>query len=446
MPSNKDLLEAQRYNRRRLLTAFMSGTPGGKELESRPLGRPIIVGAVISLVIVLIAVIMARFAPTLPKDWENNTLIVVRGTGARYLSVEGALRPVANITSARLIADPSAFKTSEVDASALQGIPRGTAVGIPEAPDLVPAKESLHSSAWTACATTDGQTHAWIGGDPGGLTPAAVAVVTNQGRTYLVSGGRRYRFADDASAIALGLNDKAIAHQVAGEWLSLFEIGSDLKIVNVEGAGDLAHGMPSSMPDARIGQVIVLKDDPNGRKYLIVGDGQISELSPVAALLQQKGAGFYAGNDLEVSVNEIASLKIVESSNIPADWPQRLGDPIPTAQPVCSSLNGQGGRSFAALTTLPAAADGTSPTFGAGVSVAGGSGALVRASDGGSLGAISLVAEPGLAYGIGGDPTDTLTRLGYSQSDVTALPAAWLALVPAGVALSRDAAWQTVKA
>ena len=30
MPSNKDILEAQRFNRRRLVTAFTSGTPGGK--------------------------------------------------------------------------------------------------------------------------------------------------------------------------------------------------------------------------------------------------------------------------------------------------------------------------------------------------------------------------------------------------------------------------------
>ena len=29
MPSNKEILEAQRYNRRRLITAFTSGIPGG---------------------------------------------------------------------------------------------------------------------------------------------------------------------------------------------------------------------------------------------------------------------------------------------------------------------------------------------------------------------------------------------------------------------------------
>ena len=56
------------------------------------------------------------------------------------------------------------------------------------------------------------------------------------------------------------------------------------------------------------------------------------------------------------------------------------------------------------------------------------------------------VAEPGLAYGIGDEVADTLTRLKYTEADVHTLPAAWLALVPAGVVLSKDAAWQTVKA
>ena len=51
MASNKEILEAQRYNRRRLVTAFMSGTPGGRELEPRSLGRPLVAGLVIAAVL-----------------------------------------------------------------------------------------------------------------------------------------------------------------------------------------------------------------------------------------------------------------------------------------------------------------------------------------------------------------------------------------------------------
>ena len=138
MASNKEILEAQRYNRRRLVTAFMSGTPGGRELEPRSLGRPLVAGLVIAAVLALVGVVMGWFAPVLPSGWQNDTLVIVKGSGARFFSIDGTLRPVANVTSARLLADPSSFQTAEVDASALDGIPRGAEVGIPEAPDLVP--------------------------------------------------------------------------------------------------------------------------------------------------------------------------------------------------------------------------------------------------------------------------------------------------------------------
>ena len=55
MASNKDILNAQRFNRRRLVTAFISGTPGGRELESKSFVPPLIGGIVISLLILGIA-------------------------------------------------------------------------------------------------------------------------------------------------------------------------------------------------------------------------------------------------------------------------------------------------------------------------------------------------------------------------------------------------------
>ena len=89
MPSNKDILEAQRFNRRRLVTAFTSGTPGGKELESKSTTRPLIVGASLAAVAVLIAVAIGRFVPTLPSGWQDSHLIITKAEGARYYSIEG---------------------------------------------------------------------------------------------------------------------------------------------------------------------------------------------------------------------------------------------------------------------------------------------------------------------------------------------------------------------
>ena len=117
MPSNKEILEAQRYNRRRLITAFTSGIPGGRELESKSPFVPLIVGSVVVAIMLGVGIVMSRFAPTLPQDWQDSTLIVVKGTGARYYTIRGVLRPVTNITSARLMSEAGKYKTSEVPAS-----------------------------------------------------------------------------------------------------------------------------------------------------------------------------------------------------------------------------------------------------------------------------------------------------------------------------------------
>ena len=117
MPSNKDILEAQRFNRRRLVTAFTSGTPGGKELESKSTTRPLILGASLAALAVLIAVAVGRFVPTLPSGWQDSHLIITKAEGARYYSIEGTLRPVSNVTSAKLLSESGKLVTSSVSTS-----------------------------------------------------------------------------------------------------------------------------------------------------------------------------------------------------------------------------------------------------------------------------------------------------------------------------------------
>lgn len=88
--------------------------------------------------------------------------------------------------------------------------------------------------------------------------------------------------------------------------------------------------------------------------------------------------------------------------------------------------------------------DGTAPMPA--VTVQGGSGALVRASSGGSLGVIVFISDTGTSHALGEDPADSLARLGWSADDATAIPTPWLALVPEGTAMTADAVWQTVGA
>ena len=440
MASNKDILEAQRYNRRRLVTAFTSGTPGGREIESRSPMRPLILGVALSLVLVGVAAIMGRFAPTLTSGWQNDTVIVEKGTGTRYYAIDGVLRPIANITSARLLADASKYRVLEVDASALAGVPRGTGIGIPEAPDTVPAATSLRSTQWTACASTAGATHTWIGGDPAQREDAEVALVSGGGALYLLADGRRHLIpAQDTDAVKFGLRlDTAAVHNVDAGFLDLFQRGADLAPHVVPNAGAPAAGKPVKQSRATIGTVIEVNDGASTRRYVITGAGQITPLTDVAFRLLTITTG--ATSPLTTDMADVAGLKVADPSALVSDWPDELGAPVDADHLPCSTLRSRDNALVATLTAIPVGMDS-----GRAVSVVGGSGALVRAVSGGTFGALSLITDQGLAYGLD-NPLDTLARLGYVNENVTDLPTAWVALVPAGISLSNAAALATVTA
>lgn len=49
--TSRDLLEADSFHRRRLVTAFISGSPGGREVEPRREGRTIVAAVALGLLL-----------------------------------------------------------------------------------------------------------------------------------------------------------------------------------------------------------------------------------------------------------------------------------------------------------------------------------------------------------------------------------------------------------
>ena len=192
MPSNKEILEAQRYNRRRLITAFSSGIPGGRELESKSPFIPLIVGVVVVAIMLGVGAIISQFSPTLPNGWQDSTLIVVKGTGSRYYTIKGTLRPVTNVTSARLLSESGKYQVSEVSSSTIDGISRGTQIGITGVPDDVPPAGQLHSDLWFSCAIP-GKTHTWVANLPEPRTRRGSVLVKNQDDFFLIADGLRHK-------------------------------------------------------------------------------------------------------------------------------------------------------------------------------------------------------------------------------------------------------------
>ena len=103
MASTKDILDGQRFNRQRLVTAFMAGMPGGRELTPVRPWRGIITGLVLTVMLVVGAAISKLFLPTLPNGWNDGKLVISSDNGSRYISISGKLYPIRNAASAHLL-------------------------------------------------------------------------------------------------------------------------------------------------------------------------------------------------------------------------------------------------------------------------------------------------------------------------------------------------------
>ncbi|WP_336659101.1 type VII secretion protein EccB [Leucobacter sp. USHLN153] len=444
MATKKDLLEAQNFSRARLLSAFVGGAPGGKELEpAKPL-RAVFAGIALTAMVVLAGVFIGLMQPKLPGGWENNRLIVASDTGARYVSVDGTLHPVINTVSARMAIPAGEFDVVTVKQGALDGIPIGGTIGILGAPDTLPEPARLDGERWTACATPEA-TQLQIGGErPAAAAAGTGLVVTSEGETYVIAGGKSYLVPErDRTAVlrAIGL-DGSSPREVRGEWLALFSPGDDLApLPGVRGGAVDEVGLPS-------GSVIRPTGGADDERYLLTADGSLARLSDLAyRLYLLDGGSGKLGEEVEISPSQIGALDTAEAAG-PASWPQQPLTGVAGSEAPCATLAGEAADQRTVLaepgaqlepgageTETRSTSESASGTTTVNVTEDGG--ALVRS---GREGLLTLVDTSGTAYAVPGDAATGAKRLGYSTSDVAVVPATWVQLLPAGPALTAEAA------
>lgn len=438
MATKKDLIEAQNFSKARLLSAFIGGAPGGKELEpAKPL-RAVFAGVALTAMVILAGVFIGLMQPKLPSGWDNNRLIVARDTGARYVSVSGTLHPVINTVSARMMIPEGEFKVVSVNQSSLDGVPLGGTVGILGAPDTLPSGDALDGSGWRACSTAEG-TEVRLGGqsrkaadENGGI------VVERDGETFVIAGGTSYFVPEqDRTAVlrAVGL-DTVEPLPVRGEWLALFESGADLAPIPAVGEGAVTR---MNLP---VGSVIHPTGSDETDRYLLTAAGELAPLSPLAHRLYLLSGGSGAlGEPIELGPSEIAELPTTDAVGAD-DWPQTTLAPLTSLRVPCATLAGDRSdqRTVLAAASGDPAAASESATGSTRVTVTENGGALVR---GGTAGALTLIDGSGTSYAVPGDVGSGAVRLGYDRSDVAVVPAPWIDLLPAGPALTPEAAGST---
>jgi type VII secretion protein EccB len=290
--SNRDHAQAQRHLGRRVVSALVTRQT---DPEHPPFRRSTVaaVGSVVVGVLLLVAFgVYGYFVPGGNRSWqEGDAVIVVKETGTRYVYVEQRLHPVANYTSA-LLALGKYAPTRTVSRASLMGVPRGPAVGIPDAPDALPGAGELLRGGWTLCSRP-AQSSAGepmeesvllVGADPDGgrtLTDAAVlAKVTATGEQYLLWHGYRHSVRkEDAATVGVALR-AGTATPVDPALVDVLPAGAPIGPVTVAGAGNPSTAVPGR-PDLRVGQLVVVRTADGGTDhYLVAAD----RLRPVTAL------------------------------------------------------------------------------------------------------------------------------------------------------------------
>lgn len=434
MATKKDLQQAQAYSRQRVLTAFTSGIPGGKELEPSNPMRTVTAAIALALILALGSLVFGLVKPGLPNGWDNNKLLVSTDTGARYVSKDKQLYPVLNTTSARLVIPAGDFDIISVTDSDIAETPRRNTIGIFGAPDQLPTSETLVQRGWASCI---------VGGEPVTIldksrtttaVPGAI-VASLDSVNYLVTGSQVFEIgtkSNDVLLRQLGL-EGLTPIPVTARWLNLFDNGTKLVPFRLQGAGATVTAGQETLT---VGTAVHPTGTPVDNRYLVTSDGKLALLSPFAYQLYLLGNGPEAV-DIPASVSSGSEDKDI----IPADWPSALPEAIDlSGSGACATLDNTGDAPVTTLSTTrngkPLAA--SSPP----VVVAPTGGAIVRAIGGGdpNNGQYTLIDGSGTAFPVPDATKDILAQLGYSAAQVTDVPMAWVGLFATGPDLTPEAA------
>ena len=449
MASKRDLVEAHAYNRRRLISAFLSGAPGGREVESVSRAKPVVAGVTLGGLLLAGAAVAGLLTKPLPAGWANGYVIIGQSSAARFVSIKGSLHPVLNATSARLIL-PSAqgFRVQVVDDAKIAATPHGSTLGILGAPDDLPPADSLVQSGWVSCldgaraSTSISTQQRPATNDNDGVTVRVDA--NGEDVRYLLSAGLRLRIPTERyDSVKQYLNKGETPQTVPGAWVDLFNVGSDLSFSSFAFANPGAVGtqLPARFTlgskVARNGQLIV-NADQGGAMSVMVDNGAIP-LTPFAAAIYQGTAPAALGRATRVTNADLAAIAPSQNRGFyPVDWPTAV--PANATGKPCAVIEGLDNKPAAThLMLQPAESPWVRLPNSLPVYVQPGHGSLVRASSTGTGGPVYVIDQSGQAFNITDPTAETLSRLGYANIVPRCVPPSWVSQFTAGPALSEAA-------
>ncbi|MEU5850481.1 type VII secretion protein EccB [Saccharopolyspora shandongensis] len=470
MQSRRDQVQAHQFIMGRLSAGMLRADPDISDTPQRRTSRGLALGIVVTVLLGIGTFLFGLIMPGGATGWKvAGTVVVEKESGARWIFLDGALHPVLNQASAKLIAG-NEMTVQTVSENSLIGTPRGGPVGIPGAPDGLPSAAALSSDSWLSCAAPVGggkRDLTMLVGEAEGepLTATDGALVTGpDGTVFLVWSGQKWKMnTKSAGPAALGYGTTDPIKVPAG-FLNALPTGPDLIAPDVAGRGsagpELAGG-PSV-----IGQLFV---DASKTPYLLTQQGLVPLTDTLSRLISgdpQTQAAAYGGKPVEarrIGAGDITAHSAPSSAKgvlthggvFPETPPRLVADD--SKQAVCVATS-PGPPVSTTVSLVPKeitdAAHPVQPLPGVTVTCARpdrvalepGKGVLVGALPAGDGQANTpyqkttyLVADNGVKYPI--PSADALGKLGYPPPAV-AMPAMLVDQLPTGPALDPAAAGQ----
>lgn len=470
MQSKRDQVQAHGFIMSRLTAGMLLAEPDAPDTPLARTTRGVFIGVLIAVLVGAGAVVYGLISPGGKTSWKTpGTLVVNKETGARYLYVDGRLRPVRNYASARLIAG-SGLSTSTVATASLRDTPVGQPIGIPGAPESVPSAGNLDRGTWLVCSTTgerpsDAGTTLVAGSPLNGTGVGVGQGIVAEGpdhATYLVWQGSRLRLDKDSGAsVSLGYGS-VTPRPVSAAFLNALVAGPDLAAPAVPdrgAAGPSLDGRASTTGQVFQAEVPGSDEHPY---YLLRKEGLVPVTATQAALVlgdphtrdkayagQTPRAAALSADALKQHLAPGAEGRSPATAGLPTEPPRPAA--VTPAESVCTGV--EPGADGTKVSTLLVPTDALTPVAQPspdaapaclrvdGVVVRPGRAALVRAlgAGGTTMGTTTyLVDDTGTKFRV---PTaKALEALGYGEGQVIALPAPLLSMLPAGPSLDPDAA------
>jgi type VII secretion protein EccB len=468
MASKRDQLHAYQFLVQRMTSALVTRET---DPEQPPFRRPgtAAFASIATAVIAMAAVgVYGMLNPGGNDRWrDGKSVIVEEETGTRYVYLDERLHPAANYTSA-LLAIGNHAETVSVSRDSLTGVPRGPRIGIPDAPDALPARSGLLDGGWTLCSrptedasgTVAPQSVLVVGQEPAvGMRMGDRAIlvrVAETGERFLLLRGYRHQIAK-ADALAVELALRATPAVAVGEAvLQVVPAGKPIAPIAVPELGKPSTAV-AGRPELRSGQLAVVTTSRGAQHYLV----EPTRLRPITELQYDLQRGFastaaaYADKSpagVQVGMIEAGSAAQTETpAAVAGDAPTTRPEFVETGAAASVCLTFEPGDPVPRFALDPAMPD-TDPmmatprrttggvTLADRVVVSAGRAAVVEAmpNDESPAGTMLLVTDMGVAYPLG--DRAVLGVLGYEDVRPVKLPAALVSRIPMGSGLSHGAA------